>query len=478
LYLRKKFELKKTMKYLAVLFLWILSPSALPAQTDAYESVFRPHAEFKDQRNGKYVLDSSYYFNWNPNTEIWDNFEKYRITSRNSYGNILQASLSGIDPQTNEWIEKKRYEGVYYDSVTLQEWTAEIWDAKAGNWKMSDSIFYTIYGKPEKSWIKFWDETKFRFSAGKKVNYQYNDNQQIESEAVERFDTLSGSWKNDHIVSYTYDENSLLYQKHFEVWQNDGTTQDSLLITNNYNEQLLLSQAIFETWTTNKSWQPFKKEEFLYNQNQDVTEKVEYAWSGRINDWEERFFWRYSYDDQNLLTQVLLQYWEDFYYDWLFQSRTTYNYNQQGFQEQILRESYDPINLYWYNVSSSRYSYDEHGNRLEFIYRIWDDEAGIWLDFYKTENWWSYFEPASIFHPEKISLMVFPNPSSGAVKISISEPFTQGFATIFNCGGMAVKSIALYNQSTLLDLSSLPNGTYIIRLDIDGEIVSIKVIVR
>jgi hypothetical protein len=132
----------------------------------------------------------------------------------------------------------------------------------------------------------------------------------------------------------------------------------------------------------------------------------------------------------------------------------------------------------WTKIARDTYAYDENGNRTNYTYQIWNEDNGSWQNFYKFDNWWSFFEPSSIFHPEKISLMVFPNPSSGAVTVSIGEPFTQGFATIFNSGGMAVKSSALYHQSTTLDLSSLPKGAYIVRLVIDGEITSRKVIVR
>lgn len=432
---------------------------------------------YENHRNGKYVADSTYYFDWMADDQQWKNFERYIVRARDQHGNLRSSVSLGIDPVTAGWFEEQRYEAGYYDSATQKYWISEIWDAKDGSWRMSDSIYYNSTGKPSISWFKIWDPFKFRFSRGRMINYQYTAENQTLKEEIKTFDTLSGNWANHRVVSFEYNEAQLLAAKTTAIWNEDGTLTDTLRSLLEYNEDQQVVTDVLQRFVAG-AWQNHRKAEIIYNEAGNTSQLYEYVWKPAEGEWEYVYFWRLSYNAQGLLEQTLQQYWFADFNEWLEFQRTTYQYNDQGQRAEVLQEVYDHFLQQWIKIARDTYAYDENGNRINYTYQIWNEDNGSWQNFYKFDNWWSYFEPASIFHSEKISLTVFPNPSSGAVTVSIGEPFTQGFATIFNSGGVAVKNSALYHQSTTLDFSSLPKGTYIVRLEIDGEITSRKVIVR
>ncbi len=456
---------------IAILPFFAIGQPAMEHRSDHILTTFEHH------RNGKYVTDSTYYFDWMTAEQQWNNFERYIVRSRDQYGNLHRSVTFGIDPVSSDWFEEQRYEAGYHDSITQKYWISEIWDAKEGNWKLSDSIFYTTTGRPSISWFKIWDPFKFRFSRGRMIKYQYTSENQTLKEEIKTFDTLSGNWANHRVISFTYDDDLLLTEKTTAIWRDDGSLTDTLRSILEYNEQQQVVTDILQRFVAG-AWQNHRKAEIVHNEAGNTSELYEYVWRAAEGEWEYVFFWRLSYNPQGLLQQTLQQFWFADINDWLEFQRTTYQYNDQGKRTEVLQEVYDHFGQMWTKIARDTYAYDENGNRVNYTYQIWNEDNGGWENFYKFDNWWSFFEPASIFNPEKISLMVFPNPSSGAITVSIGEPFNQGFATIFNSGGMAVKSSALYNQSTSLDLSSLPKGTYIVMLEIDGEIVSRKVIVK
>jgi hypothetical protein len=378
---------------------------------------------FENHRNGKFVADSTYYYDWMADDQQWENFERYIIRSRDQYGNLRSSVSFGIDPVSADWFEEQRYEAGYYDSITQKYWISEIWDAKDGSWRMSDSIFYTTTGRPSISWFKIWDPFKFRFSRGRLINYAYTSGNQTLKEEIKAFDTLSGNWANHRVISFTYDDDLLLTKKTTAIWREDGSLTDTLRSVLEYNEQQQVVSDILQRFVAG-AWQNHRKAEIVYNKAGNTSQLFEYVWKPAEGEWEYVYFWRFSYNAQGLLEQTLQQYWFADLNEWYEFQRTTYQYNDQGKRSEVLQEVYDHFGQMWTKIARDTYAYDENGNRTNYTYQIWNEDNGSWQNFYKFDNWWSFFEPASIFHPEKISLMVFPNPSSGAVTVSIGEPFT------------------------------------------------------
>nr|NQU91488.1 hypothetical protein [Bacteroidota bacterium] len=117
-----------------------------------YSQGHHPEREFNKSVDGKYLVDSTYIYLGNTFGQYWFNYLRYKVTERDQYGNFKKASDFEYDTINAVWYEKMRYEAQHYDSSTRRLWLGHTWDSKAGNWKMSDSIYSNPNGSIEISW--------------------------------------------------------------------------------------------------------------------------------------------------------------------------------------------------------------------------------------------------------------------------------------------------------------------------------------
>jgi len=64
-----------------------------------------------------------------------------------------------------------------------------------------------------------------------------------------------------------------------------------------------------------------------------------------------------------------------------------------------------------------------------------------------------------------ISLSVYPNPVSNTLNISLNADIENGTVSIFNTLGVLVKRVEVHNSESLIDVSDLSAGLYVISLD-------------
>lgn len=76
-------------------------------------------------------------------------------------------------------------------------------------------------------------------------------------------------------------------------------------------------------------------------------------------------------------------------------------------------------------------------------------------------------------------ISIYPNPNNGIFNIICQEDFNEGIVRIIDMNGRVILSENLKNNSeNLIDISSQPNGLYLITLHIDGNVVKGKIIKR
>jgi len=330
-------------KYFVGFAMWLL-PVILSAQEAGNGS--NPHQnQFPEQRNGKWVVDSTWFFLGNTFGQYWFNNEQYRVTNRDQYGNFKASRTIQFDTISFAWVDKSRNTASYYDSVHFEKWIAEIWDTKSDSWKMSDSIFYNASGSTLISWYKIWSTVKYRFSGGKRISYDYSVNGNLEQETIQLFDTLSGNWKHGQIAFYLYNTEGLVSQKLLQTWDTSGFWQDSLRVSYSYNEEQLLVETIHEIKNQAEQWENWWKWNYNYNSSGKIREEYQYSWSG--TEWKNKNFTVYTYENL-LLMQTLRMIWDENELTWINKSRTTYTYNPNGERTEVLGEYFDYFGNIWY----------------------------------------------------------------------------------------------------------------------------------
>lgn len=120
------------------------------------------------------------------------------------------------------------------------------------------------------------------------------------------------------------------------------------------------------------------------------------------------------------------------------------------------------------------YSYDNNGNRTAKVIvlnTLKSDEA------VPSE---AYDDGISVFEEiiGESSITIYPNPTKGRLRVDIHKesPIDNGFLEIFANTGKSVFKTTTILESNQIDLSNQPQGIYVMRINVDGEITTWKII--
>ena len=116
-----------------------------------------------------------------------------------------------------------------------------------------------------------------------------------------------------------------------------------------------------------------------------------------------------------------------------------------------------------------KYTYDKAGNRIK-------KEIVLTRSAFSNDS--DNIKPFTDRMNERI-IQIFPNPTKGNLLITVSgdsENLTTGHLTLFNFAGKMVVKTEITSTTTSLDISSEPNGIYIMQLELGDEKTSWKII--
>ncbi len=462
---------------------FILSCITISAQ-DVKQSDFRFSTQYSvssdilksgNHRNGKFIIDSTWFYLADTYGQSWFNNERHKVTETDNWGNFISATTFQFDTIANLWFANQTYEATYSDSVTTSFWSAHVWDSHAVKWRMSDSISYNPVGVPTISWYKAWDPFKYRFSRGQRVIYSYQSDD-LETRYVQKFDTLTGNWKYDKKYAYSYNADGLLENELIMEWDDASSSyKEYLSIGYSYNDDQLIESEITQLWDQNNQWEDSLKIEYeYYEANNKLKQKSRSYWA--VNAvWEDYNRILYSYNESLRPVEALTQMWDDFGNEWFNSSIILYEYNSQGLRSEVLYRFWDTYG-YWIDLSKYLYSYDEDGNRTEFLFKTWDYVNNKWLDFYKDYNYWSEFVPIGLNEISNVGVQLYPNPTGGLINLVFDKNVKNGFAAIFSMDGKLLLNQIIQGNESHFNLGALPQGKYILTINREGDVYSTIVI--
>ena len=79
---------------------------------------------------------------------------------------------------------------------------------------------------------------------------------------------------------------------------------------------------------------------------------------------------------------------------------------------------------------------------------------------------------------EEIAIQIYPNPANNYLIAKIAKPSKYLRASLMAMNSSELVSNDAYNTNEIsLNISTLPAGTYLLRLDMNGEILNQKVVI-
>ena len=337
------------------------------------------------------------------------------------------------------------------DSVSKTTWT---WDSHDNQTEFIDY---------------YWNGTEWEISWGSKHIYTYDVNENI-TEEVYQYWSLD-SWVNSSKYTYEYDNNGFKISMISQDWENDEWVYDRRyfdIVWHNWDQWQIQSwncqiwegvwididryNAIFTGDTYVGIYEEYDNNTWVYSERetytQTPTEQI-YLWENYENKgWVNSSRYSQFYDDHGSYTGSRDEYWEneEWVIDWEYSYLFTYNANN---------DITEMVSMNW----------DWETQTLE------NSERHVYSNF-------QYFQSDVKKINSLSDVMIFPNPVEDILNIDIqNENLTESVVQIMNITGQKVYEGILSGRHTTINLNSLSNGIYILRLQTkENKILNYKIL--
>ncbi len=276
------------------------------------------------------------------------------------------------------------------------------------------------------------------------LQFNYNIDHIIQRQQIHGYQSPEAN--SSQILKYIYAVNGVL---------------DSLILFNHVQDE-----DIKETLTT-----------YLYDKHTGkLTSQIQKKWNKLAAKWENETKTEFVYDANHDLTSEIYSHHSGMF--WTPNTKYDYEYDSNGLlQSKIM---FQPIYRQWRRIYTIDYSDIAHEkpNLMESKYNFWGGNTGDYMNNYIPY----YFNDEmqimragrmeikyilettvvtkSSFEPDW--LKIYPNPSTGVFYISTQDYFIESWE-VFNVNGMMVKNNINRYHTGVIDLTSMPDGMYMIK---------------
>ena len=462
-----------------------------------------------DSTTGQWADNHRMYHTYHPNGELHTKVTYFlnekNIQTSNSQGQIILYERFELD--SGSWLPLQQSDYYYNQNNQLIEILGNVF--AQGQWIALSSYQLAYHANGEISEELYKSKNGSTWENTNQYFYSYDSNNNIDT--ITAYTFVNGVQTKNSLISQDFDSNSNLIRKEnyfgvSNVWQPNSKQE------NQYNASNLLENQVFYTGSA-MNWVRTDSMNFVYNVSNNVSNSDGYQFINGV--WEPSFWDSYTYnsnnDETNFLRQIYVagvlengfqrinEYNSDFIKT-LF-SMSNWNSSTSSWDHQI---KYEYSQIYYsipsvttvYRGSGNTWVLDKSEERM-FDYDITEDEiqgypfSGIWD--YKWESLMTYENvngiwTQTVFHQNYYSdlinstkevtssqVQLFPNPATTQMQIiTNSERPVQ--AEFLNITGHKVKELNYSGTSQTVDISTLENGSYLLRITQEGKSITKKFI--
>lgn len=335
-----------------------------------------------------------------------------------------------------------------------------------------------------------YNTTSLSYEAIWKKQYNYNDNNTVESIEYYLFDKVDNSYIAKWKEEYSYNEKNQLTECLF-LENNDGWTN-----TQNFTYQYdngVLQSCLVEKWdATSNSWTNWRLDTYVFDiNNREKEYQIEY-WNEETDEWtnsmkntpsydndglvEEKITKSFSnniwenlaiesntYNNSNLLTVNLKQTWNGA--NWVNSDRFTYSYDQNNLANSIIKYAYSEDESNWVYDQKTLRQYDSDQNIIAEVRQSFNTETSGWDISTKEESHWQKQSISTELSAQNnnIKFGLYPNPAQNDIFLTGVESGAK--VNIFDMAGKQVQSTINYITGKSIDVSDLDRGFYLLKVN-------------
>jgi hypothetical protein len=338
-----------------------------------------------------------------------------------------------------------------------------------GTWENKKDTFYVKYydsGIKQESIKKSWN-TELQQWSDTCLSYKYNENGNL-TEVLYRkwlYGTSGNffSWGFKEVYNLNEEGNIDTYLYYY--WSNTGVWVLEYKITYFYKNGLV-EKKLNEKLDDNQHWNNFAQMLYSYDENNIMTEMIYQEWSDYDQEWRNYKKILYTFDNNNLSNE-LLYYWNIDNNNWDAFLKTLYTYNDNNDITEKLYKTFSNQQLV--NFEIKQYTYNDDNNLTLYTYKEWNSYNSVWNKVTKNEYFWSQISKINTIYNNNIK--VFPNPVND---ILYFENCKDAVIYIYDTKGSLINK--QYMQNNSINVSDLNKGCYIMKIIKANNIVTSKFI--
>jgi len=367
------------------------------------------------------------------------------------------------------------------------------------NWEnISQTEWFRQFDLPARQLQRLWANNTWNDT----YNIRYHN---VDSKIVETHSVFSNTVESDiRMIEYYYENNLKTLQREYIKyngnWEKTLETQffyasnklaDSTIVAQYLNNNLKVSYKTIYSYNQNNSLkyiilqekndneQAYKnssKSVYSYKAN-TISSLRNYGWNAKTAIWENDTKLEYIFENNDSLSEEILWKWNSMYWDQVIRYNYQYNAESQLFKKFVSL----PIYRDWRNTNSVNYLREPNSSNMtiESVYGFWGGKAGEKLNTHisfpfnnetiirKAETIQLTYIPfvdSSIGTNNNPSLVkVYPNPSRGIFYISNFDAVNSSW-TLTGLNGTVFRSSGFNLSSSIIDISDLPNGIYLLNV--------------
>lgn len=395
--------------------------------------------EYTYDANGKWIV--GLYHKWNDTTKVWvrDTKDEYTYNANGKWETNINSDWDSI---SNAWVKSSRqvftYDGSGYNTQIL-----------VYEWKTSPDV-----------WI---ESLKYDFT-------YVNGNCSLF--VISKWNVDTNKWDPEMKYEYTYDSNGHNTQFiAYSMNKDMGDWVTAMKFDFTYNDSGKMTTAIYSMPYASE-WITYMKYELTYDANGRLGTEIFSQWDFISNQLVFNSKYEYGYDTNGNNTTYLTSKWNVTASNWDLYSNETSTYNTSyNFSDLIFPSGYSMVSIAYLPSAG-----DIHNMPVEDIEYLRDNTNSVWNNNTKTNYYFSANIGTGINElkvDELNEFIVYPNPVSDGFRLNTSEKNVR--ISIYDLSG----SLLLTKQisgNEYINISTLPQGMYMVRATTEKGIVTKKIV--
>lgn len=400
-------------------------------------------------------------------TGEWSSFYGNRFTYDETGRLILRSGL-GMDPVDSAGYPSDRSTYTYHSNSKVATITLDQWEDNDSIWipVEKEENLYNDGDYRTQHTIFYWDTLPRQWIPGTTEAFSYNESGQLTEYIYSLWDTLLVNWLPYLKQEFTYQEEgyrSVVLNFDWKLAENRWIPATRIEYTYN-GEEKQTEQRGFVRDSTNTAWIPSSLGITEYDPAGNYTYLLR-NWNPETGQWTD--LWRdVSLVDEygNLIRKTHYRWYSDSQ-EWGCLDRIDYAYDLTRRRTELQLPPDDFYDGFNYKLVS-------------ITYLIWFESSN---DFFVNYRQSYHYVNTSIngIDPYPVDpVLIYPNPASDRIQISLPSPTGSDRFDLFDPGGRKVLTRQLTEKLTTVSISQLTSGTYFYTIRGSTTFFSGKIIVR